>query len=76
MSRTNARHSNGSWISIISFVKDFVRVKRNDGNKYLRIRFTDHNKRKAVIEAMRQERFDSYKIYEDSINEKYGQFIS
>lgn len=73
---TNARHPNGSWISMTSLVKDYKRVKRNDGNEYLRILFTDHNKRRAVIQAMRQQKFDSYKICEDSINGKYGQFIS
>lgn len=41
---TNARHPNGSWISMTSLVKDYKRVKRNDGNEYLRILFTDHNK--------------------------------
>src|SRR6185436_19329712 len=48
---TNARQPNGSWISITSFVKDYVRIKCNDGNEYLRIYFTDYNKRKAVIQS-------------------------
>ncbi|CAG8848880.1 19907_t:CDS:1, partial [Racocetra persica] len=55
---------------------DYPIVKRNDGKEYLRIRFTDHSKRRSVIQAIHQDKFKSYTIYEDPLSGKYGQFIA
>ncbi|CAG8769045.1 26533_t:CDS:1, partial [Racocetra persica] len=43
---------------------------------YLRIRFTDHSKRRSVIQAIHQDKFKLYTICEDSLSSKYGQFIT
>src|SRR5690242_1417424 len=76
MEYTNARHPNGGWVKMTSLIKDYPMVKRNDGKEYLRIRFTDHSKRRSVIQAIHQDKFKSYTICEDSLSGKYGQFIA
>ncbi|CAG8720828.1 9217_t:CDS:2 [Racocetra persica] len=76
MEYTNARHSNGAWVKMTSLIKDYLTVKRNDGKEYLQIRFTDHSKRKSVIQAIHQDKFKLYTICEDSLSGKYGQFIA
>ncbi|CAG8756737.1 23068_t:CDS:2, partial [Racocetra persica] len=68
MEYTNARHPNSTWVKMTSLIKDYPIVKRNDGKEYLRIRFTDHSKRRSVIQAIYQDKFKSYTICEDSLS--------